>query len=848
VTKASGQKSAAEVEQLFAKGLAFHSAGQFPEAVRSYTRILEIDDSNARALALLGSLHVQRGELKSAVGALTRSLKIDSRQALALTALGDALSAAKRYDHAVEVYDKALDVQPDHGLAYIKRGDALRALKRYESAVASYDRAIALRPELPEIRFFRALALQGMGRDEDALAGYAAAIRLKPDFAEAYHNRANVLLGMKRHEAALADYDRAVTLNPVYAQAYSNRSHALKELGRYEDALTSCDKAITVQPDYAGAHLNRGNVLRAMGRFEEAVASYDRAIAIKPIFPEAYNNRALALRALKRHMEALGSYDTAITLSPENVDAYQNRAALLKELRRFEEAIVSCDAAIARTSASPAAYFVRADALFHLGRFDEALEASENVLELDPEFPYARGNDLWFKMHLCDWRDIDQARSEVLAAIERGGPACPPFANLAMECPLEMRRRCAEVYAKDRYPLRPLAPRAVAACSGRIRIAYLSADYRMHPMPYLMAGVFELHDREQFEVYAISFGRDDKSDIRARLESAFEHFVDVSGWDDRAIARFLMERNIDIAVDLMGFTDQSRPGILAFRPAPVQVNYLGFPGTLGADWIDYMIADPVLVPPEERQHYSEQVVYLPDTYLSSDPKRRAADHVPTRAELGLPAAGFVFCAFHNSCKITPEMFDVWMRILRQTDGSVLWLLDCHSSSSRNLMLEAQARGVEPERLVFAKRIPFAEHLARHRRADLFLDTLPYGGHTSASDSLFAGVPVLTCRGDSFAGRVAMSVLRALGLPELVTQSPAQFEALAVELARDPAALGAIKQKLSLNRHTQPAFDAVRFTRHLESAYSTMVQRSKAGDPPASFAVEPITPGGTKLPR
>jgi predicted O-linked N-acetylglucosamine transferase (SPINDLY family) len=370
-------------------------------------------------------------------------------------------------------------------------------------------------------------------------------------------------------------------------------------------------------------------------------------------------------------------------------------------------------------------------------------------------------------------------------------------------------------------------------------VAYLSADFRDHATSYLLAGLFELHDLERFETVAISFGPAIPSDMRTRLKAAFRKFIDVGHMSDLSISRLLRELEIDIAVDLMGYTKNCRPEILASRPAPIQVNYLGYPGTMGADYVDYILADRFVIPDNQRHSYSEKVVYMPDTYAANDSKRRIADRTPTRAEVGLPETGFVFCSFNNSYKITPSIFDIWMRLLRDVEGSVLWLLATNTSAVGNLRREAEARGIQPDRLVFAPRVKLEDHLARHRLADLFLDTLPCNAHTTASDALWAGLPLVTCLGSTFAGRVAGSLLNAIGLQELITRSLVDYEALALRLARDRKALAEIRTALAQSCKTYPLFDTSRFRRHIEAAYVTMWQRYQAGELPAHFAVEPM---------
>jgi protein O-GlcNAc transferase len=414
-----------------------------------------------------------------------------------------------------------------------------------------------------------------------------------------------------------------------------------------------------------------------------------------------------------------------------------------------------------------------------------------------------------------------------------------PFTLIGYGATPALQLECARAYAAHLFPTLPqpmcAAPRRAR---DRLRVAYLSANFNRHAMAYLMVNLFERHDRARFEIVGLSFGADDGSETRARVAQSFDQFYDVRRFGDREIAKLVYELKIDIAVDIMGYTQDARPGILSHRPAPIQVNYLGYPGTMGADFIDYIIADAIVVPPDEDAFYAEKVVRLPDCYQVNDRGRRIAERAPSRQEAGLPERGFVFCSFNNSYKITAAMFDVWMELLSQVQGSVLWLIGDNEPTERNLRQEAALRGIDPSRLVFAPRIEQAEHLARHRLADLFLDTLPYNAHTSCSDALWAGLPVLTCRGEAFAGRVAASLLQAVGLPELVTSSLADYAALARWLAEDPHLLGEIRKRLAENRLSRPLFDTDLTRRHIEAAYTTMWRLHEGGKAPESFEVEP----------
>jgi protein O-GlcNAc transferase len=440
---------------------------------------------------------------------------------------------------------------------------------------------------------------------------------------------------------------------------------------------------------------------------------------------------------------------------------------------------------------------------------------------------------LYAKMQICNWEELASDCAHLIESVRNNKENAEPFAFLSIDSTARDQYNYARLWTRKRYPPvdRP-SWRGEHYQHGKLRIGYVSADFRQHPVANHVAGVFAGHDRSQFEVTGISIGPDDGSEIRRRLERSFDSFIDAAALDADALAKRIREQEIDILIDLNGYTQGARTELFARRPAPVQVSYLGYPGTMGADYIDYIIADPTLIPLAAQADYAEKIVYLPHSYMPHDAASRPiSDRSFERAEFGLPEKGLVFCCFNNPYKLNPKLFRSRMKILKAVEGSVLWLSELNAAAVNNLRREAIAAGVDPDRLVFASRLPSsADHLARHRLADLFLDTLPYNAHSTASDALWAGLPVLTQIGETFAGRVAASLLTAIGLPELIARTQAQFETMAIELATAPAALAAIKDKLAQNRLTKPLFDTQLYTRHIESAYVTMHQHHQAGLP------------------
>ncbi len=665
----------------------------------------------------------------------------------------------------------------------------------------------------------------------------AEALRIDPDSIAARYLHGRTMQKLARPAEAVADFNTVLRHDRTRLDALVNRGVAFLALQRPADALRDFEAASRLEPDRFEVLVNRGSALSELGRYEEALECYDRALASNPVSFEAWNYRGTALAKMFRYEEALASYESALKLRPQDIGALSNCGNVLTALSRFQEALNCYDAVLAREPHHENALFCRIYPLNQLGRQKDAVSASETFARVYPDRPFARDGKLRAKTTMCEWHGLDDLISHIARDVRSGKPAIEPHSFLMVSNSSADNLTCARSWVEHKKLSAVLDRPAGRVGGGKIKLAYLSADFRDHATAHLMAGVFEQHDKGRFETYAISFGMDLRDDMRARLERAFDRFIDVRNKSDRQVAGMLAGMNVDIAVDLKGYTNEARPGIFTLRPAPVQINYLGFPGTLAMPAIDYIIADSVLIPEGDEAFFSEAVVRLPHSYQPADSARPISKTELTRAGAGLPERGFVFCSFNHQQKILPAMFDVWMRVLTAVPGSVLWLWCDNSTAMKNLKSEAERRQVAGDRLVFAPRMNQREHLARQSLGDLFLDTLPCCAHTTASDALWAGLPVLTCKGDTFAGRVAASVLRAAGVPELVTSSLDDYEALAVGLAQNPANLAAIKTKLAGNRGTAPLFDTRGFTRTLESAYLEMRRRHQRGEKPAGFSVE-----------
>lgn len=706
-----------------------------------------------------------------------------------------------------------------------------------------------------QAKFRQALALHEKGQLAQAQALYYAALQLDAQHAEAIHHlgiialqsndiataiecieRSLILypdnpaalnnLGMAledngQAESALNTYDRALTLDPGNIDASINRGNVLQTLERWEQALRCYENLIARMPQNPDAYNNRGNVLRALKQHEQAVKSFDQAISLRPAFPQAWNNRAIVLKDIKKFEEALNAYDRAIALNPAYAEAYSNRGVVLKELKQFEQAIKNLDQAIALKPNYAQAFGNRAGIFQELKKYEQAYKDYDKAISLNPDIDALYGKRLHMQMHLCEWTDFDLRLDEISKGIQCGRAMADPFTMLGITDSPLLQKKTAEIAIREDYPVNPMLGQiADHPHNVKIRIGYFSADFRNHPVSYLTAELFEKHDKNKFEIFAFNVGKPSSDPMRQRVAASFDQFIESGHLTDIEVAAHARELNLDIAVDLGGFTIDNRPGIFALRAAPIQIGYIGYLGTMGANYYDYIIADRTLIPEKNRSWYCEKILYL-NSYQANDSQRKISHKDFTRTELNLPPTGFVFCCFNNNYKFTPETFDCWMRILQAVPQSVLYLYADLDIAQFNLRKQATARGIEPERLIFGNSLAREEYLARYKAVDLFLDTLPYNAGTTASDALWAGLPVLSCMGQSLASRMAASLLQAIELPELITHTYSEYEALAIKLATDKYFYQAIKEKLHRNRDTTALFDSAALCKDLEKNYTDL---------------------------
>lgn len=760
-----------------------------------------------------------------------------SANSAALLQEGAALQRQGRLAEAEGCYVRALELEPANGDAIYHLGVLACQQGDLGKGIALFRRCVATHADHARAHNLLGLALMQSGAPLDALQSFDRAVAIQPDLAEAHGSRADLLAALGRRDEALASFDRALALRPDSPDDWCNRGSLLHEMKKHDAAIASFDRALALRPDFATAHFNRANVFAGMECYAEALAGYDRAASLDRLLPGLLSNRAQALKKLGRYDEALAVFAEALQADARDAGALLNRAQLLKESGRLDEALKSCDAGLALAPQSAPLLGARGDLLAMLGRHGEALDSYAQAVKIDPSDLEGLAQ---CALSACDWATSEALAPQIAKRIAGGEAVMSPFTLLGYVDDPALVLACARNPAQQKAPF-PRAPLWTGSVwrNEKIRVAYLSSDFRTHALAFVLAELFELHDRARFEIVGISHGIDDGSGIRRRLAAAFDRFHDVRDKSDQEIAALVNRMPADILVDLNNYTSACRPGILAFRPAPIQVNYLAAPSTMGRDFMDYIIADGFVLPEDQQPFYTESIVRLPDCYHPTDSKPPIAASAPGRREYGLPEDAFVFCCFNTTWKITPRSFDVWMRLLARVEGSVLWLRESNATAADNLRREAQTRGIDPARLVFAQGTDLPLHLARQRLADLFLDTLPYNAHSTAAEALAAGLPVLTCAGRAFPGRVAGSMLRAIGLPELVTGNMEDYEALAFALATEPGRLPAIREKLAANRHTQPLFDMDRYRRHLEAAYTTMWETWQRGDKPRAFRVNAV---------
>jgi len=675
-----------------------------------------------------------------------------------------------------------------------------------------------------------------LGKAAAAKEHFIQAIALDPNDPETYSNLGNVLGSLGERELAITNLEKAIDLRPNFAEAYNNLGNVYKDLGRTKDAIESYTKATRINPKYADAYNNLGVVLKAAGHTDIAIKNYEKAIALNPEFVMAHVNLGFLLQEHGKYDLALNRYKKVLALDPKNHLTYGHIGNIFRAIGMSDQAIQNYDQCLKIEPNYFPALFNMGSELVLTKKMREAHGYFAAAQKAAPRYEPTLSSMADIEAQICDWTDWDD-KTAASVKLGLGGQSIPPFILLPREDDPAHHLQRAKNFSKLR--VQKGAPAAIPRPKERpkrLRIGYFSSDFFNHATMILMERMLELHDKERFSIHAFSYGNV-KDETSGRLEGMVEKLHKVSSLNDGEIAALSREQEIDIAVDLKGYTGQSRVEIFSHQAAPIQISYLGYPGTLGIPNINYIVADPVVIPENQQKNYSEKVIYLPHCYQVNDDTRKIATKVPTRAECNLPEDGFVFCCFNKNYKISPREFDIWMRLLAKVEGSVLWLYASNPEVKENLKKEAEARGISADRIIFGERVKHAAHLARHACADLFLDTFFVNAHTTASDALWSGLPLITKVGQGFAARVAASLLTSIGLPELIVESDEAYEALALELATNPAKLLSLKNKLAENRGSSPLFDTERFTRNLEQGYLDVYEQYFAGQAPKNIVIK-----------
>lgn len=811
------------LEAHFQCGLLLGEHGEHAEAVDAFRKVLVLNPNHASAFLQKGVCETHLGQLSGAIETLQRACELDPHNADCFFGLANAYSHSGRHNDAEVLLDKSLQLSPNHYRAWNNKGVLFLDNESYDEAATCFRQALVIQPTFVEAHNNLGNVLRAQCKFKEAESAYRKSLECRPGYADAHYNLGVVLSDMDRFDEAVTCYEMAIQSNPNYWRAYVNLGavlhrhfkqplkaksyfdrviandqqnyeaffnlgNAVKDLGDPHEAMHYYKACLQIKPDYCDALNNLGLCQKDVGSYQDALESYLLAIKIKPDYARALNNLGVLYRLLDKPNEALTAYNQAIEIDPKFVDAYNNRGNLFKEF----------------------------------GRLDSAIADYEKVFALDSDYEFFFGTLQHARMKACDWRGFNDHIRHLKKSVQEGGRVSPPFPLLALFDDPELHARNTHNYADALYPPKVLSePFTRPSNDGRIRLGYYSSDFYNHATSYLIAELFELHDRGKFYLIGFSWGPKLHDAMFNRVKNAFDEFYEVHEFGDLAIARLSRERGVDIAVDLKGYTSQCRTAIFSYRCAPIQINYLGYPGSMQALYFDFIVADRFLIPEESQVHYSEKVLYLPDTYQVNDRKRPIPRSIPCRTEVGLPEDAFVFCCFNNNYKITPSIFDLWCNILTQCPRSILWLFKDNELVVENLRREASIRKVDPNRLYFAERASLEDHLSRHLCADLMLDTFPYSAHTTASDSLWAGLPLLTLCGSSFASRVAASLLNASGLQQLVTYSEDDYLQLAVSLYHDPTTLKALSKRLLDGREHSVVFDVVSFVRHYESGLSNV---------------------------
>lgn len=817
-------------------GTALKLKMNFEEAATYFVKATEINPNYFEAYNNLGNLFLETFKFDDASEAYRQALSINPQYFDAQLNLGLTLQKSGYNEDAMAAYRRARVLDPSNLNAIFQIGSILQQSGLFTEAIEAYQEVLKLNPSIADAFNAIGRVYEKQGFFETACENYENAAKLDPLSSVHYNDWGNALLLLSKTNEAIECFLHAIQNNSNYQEAYNNLGNAYKILERFHDAAFAYQRAIKIDPTCASTHNNLGAVLYAQGLFDAAASAYQLAIDQDPRLPLAQFGKANTLFAQGKHNDAKPFYLKSIEIAPDFAEAHNNLGNVLQSQGLLEDALASYQQAVAILPEYSDAHNNLGNMFQLLGRLDLAIASYRKAWELRPTFAAAQAQMIHLLQHFCDYRALENFEN-ALCSLGTGPDVIPPFAGLSWvdDGALNLLRSRAWAFKFFKVSLEPTSPQPVAN-TGRLRVGYFGADFHNHATLILIAGLFRNHKKEDLEIFCYSYGNSLRDDWTQQTERDVEHFFDVREMTDLAIAEFAKSHDLNVAIDLKGYTTHGRTGLFQHRVAPVQMNFLGYPGSLGVNFIDYIIADPFVIPIDHRKFYSEKILYMPHSYQPNDFDRPISEKSSERSDFNLPKESFVFCCFNNNYKISHHQWLIWMKLLTAVEGSVLWLLKANKWAEKNLRLEMRRFGIDPGRLIFANKLPLDQHLARHRHADLFLDTFVYNAHTTASDALWAGLPIVTKSGGQFSARVAASLLNAIGLPELVVETDEHYVDLALNLASNPEKLADIRKKLNKNRLTSPLFDAKRFTRNFESGLKMAYDHYLSGEEPADIFV------------
>ncbi|MDB9975108.1 tetratricopeptide repeat protein [Candidatus Thioglobus sp.] len=717
--------------------------------------------------------------------------------------VGACYKALGQFQGAAKMFETAVNIKPNYAEAHKNLGITLKELGEFDAAVASLRKAIIIDSEYIDAHYNLAITFKDYDHFNDAVNSYKRVLEINPNFAEAHNNLGNVFKDLEQLDEAVKSYKKAISCNQNLSDPHYNLGVTLKKLRQLDGAVQSLNNSIIIKPDFANAHNNLGSCFILLGQMTSAIECYEKAIEIKPDYAEAHNNLGNVFNALGKFKEGAQYFEKAIVIDPYFAEAHNGLGDAYKKLKKRDKALL---------------YYERAG-------------------EIKPGMDFILGEIVNTKMHLNIWDDLMGHLKDIKKKIANNEKAIDPFNLMGLVDDPALQRRATEIRVNSAYPNSDVLPKIdYYSRHKKIRIGYFSGDFRIHPVAYLTAELYEVHDRDHFEIHAFSFGPDTKDELNLRIKAGVDHFHDLRSMSHKKITLLARSLEIDIAVDLSGLTEKARTDVFAMKVAPIQLSYIGYLGTMGADYYDYLIADEMMIPKKNQKYYAEKIVYLP-SFQVNDSTESIPKITLTRKDLGLPKEGFIFCCFSNTFKITPKTFDSWARILKNVEGSVLMIYAANELSKTNLTKEIIKRGIDSSRLIFGDSFDRPKYLARYRVADLFLDTQPYNAGTTASDALRMGLPMLTLKGQSYQSRMGASIVNALDLPELITNTSEEYESLAIKLAIDPVKFKAIKDKLVDNLPKALLYDTPLFSKHLELAYTKMYENFHSGLDPDHIYLE-----------